>query len=334
VQTGVSASGQPDVAVSLPELLAHQLLFVTGKGGVGKTTLAAAIGLIASEQGRRTLVCETEPRGDLARAYECGSTPFAGRQVARDLVAMSMDTEASMREYLRQVVKLPGAGHSGPLGRAFDLVANAAPGVREILVIGKLCFEAKEGNYDLVVVDASSTGNVVGQLAAPMGINELIRVGMVHTQTDWMLEILADPLRTGVVLVTTPEEMPVSEAIELAGRLAEDTPVHLACVVANRVLPELFTRSEEQVFEALSTPPGLERLVGALQCSPQQLGEVLAAARLAVTVRRDGAAHLERLRSEVDRQVPLAYLPYLFGRAHGMRAVRQIAQALCEEMAT
>jgi len=316
------------------ELLSHKLLFVTGKGGVGKTTVAAAIALLGSEQGHRTLVCEVEPKGDLARAYECGPTPFSGRHVSDNLVAMSMDTEASLREYLRVVARVPTVGRIGPVARAFDFVATAAPGIREILTVGKLCFEVREGHYDLVVVDASSTGSVVGQLAAPSGINELIRVGLVRSQTDWILEILADPLQTGAVLVTTPEEMPVTEAVDLAGRLAKETPVHLACVVANRVLPELFGRSEEQIFNELSRPARLDLLARELGSTRELVEDVLAAARLAVTVRRDGVAHLERLRAEIAPEVPLLYLPYLFARAHGLRAIRQVARALSEELLT
>jgi anion-transporting ArsA/GET3 family ATPase len=318
----------------VPELLSYKLLFVTGKGGVGKTTVAAALALLASEQGRRTLVCEVEPKGDLARAYECGPTPFSGRHVSDDLVAMSMDTEASLREYLRVVARVPTIGHIGPVARAFDFVATAAPGIREILTVGKLCFEVREGHYDLVVVDASSTGSVVGQLAAPSGINELIRVGLVRSQTDWILEILGDPSRTGAVLVTTPEEMPVAEAVDLAGRLSKETPVHLACVVANRVLPELFGRSEERIFNELGRPATLGLLAGELGSSRELVEDVLAAARLAVTVRRDGVAHLERLRAEIAPEVPLLYVPYLFARAHGLRAIRQVSRALSEELST
>jgi anion-transporting ArsA/GET3 family ATPase len=318
----------------VPELLAYKLLFVTGKGGVGKTTVAAALALLASEQGRRTLVCEVEPKGDLARAYECGPTPFAGRHVSDELVAMSMDTEASLREYLRVVARVPTVGHIGPVARAFDFVATAAPGIREILTVGKLCFEVREGHYDLVVVDASSTGSVVGQLAAPSGINELIRVGLVRSQTDWILEILGDPSRTGAVLVTTPEEMPVTEAVDLAGRLSKETPVHLACVVANRVLPELFGRSEERIFNELGRPGTLGLLASELGSSRELVEDVLAAARLAVTVRRDGVAHLERLRAEIAPEVPLLYVPYLFARAHGLRAIRQVSRALSEELLT
>jgi len=318
----------------VPELLAHQLLFVSGKGGVGKTTVAAAIALLASEHGRRTLVCEVEPKGDLASAYECGPTPFSGRRISDDLVAMSMDTEAALREYLRAVAKVPTVGRIGPVARAFDFVATAAPGIREILTVGKLCFEIRAGHYDLVVVDASSTGNVVGQLAAPTGINELIRVGVVKAQTDWILEILGDPTRTGVVLVATPEEMPVTEAVDLAARLASETPVHLACVVANRVLPELFGNKEEQVFNELVRPARLDLMAAQLGASREVVEDVLRAAKLASTVRRDGASHLERLRAGIAPDVPLLYLPYLFARSHGLRAIRQVAHSLSEELLT
>ncbi len=313
-------------------LLDRKLLFVTGKGGTGKTTVAAALALLAAETGKRTLVCEVEPKGDLAEAYECGPTPFEGRRVSDRLTAMSMDTEASLREYLRAIARVPVMGRLGPVARTFDFVATAAPGIKEILTVGKLCYEVREGHYDLVVVDASATGHVVGQLAAPIGINELVRVGVIRSQTDWMLEILRDPARTGAVIVTTPEEMPVSEAIDLTDRLERETPVKLACVIANRVLPELFSRTEEQVFESISSERRSASLAGRASLEVTELREVLAAARLAVTIRRDGASHLEHLRQALAAEVPLVYLPYLFGRAHGMRAIRRVAASLSEEL--
>jgi len=316
----------------MTDLLSRRLLFVTGKGGVGKTTVAAALGLLGSEQGKRTLVCEVEPKGDLGVAYECGATPFEGARVAPRLTAMSMDTEASLREYLRAIVRVPVVGRIGPVARAFDFVATAAPGIKEILTIGKVCFEVIENRYDLVIVDASATGTVVGQLAAPVGINELVHLGVVRSQTEQMLGVLRDPAVTGAVIVTTPEEMPVSEAIDLAGRLSRETPVHLACVIANRVLPELFGRQEEVVFDELVQPATMTSLAGRIGADPGHLASVLSAARLAVTIRRDGAAHLEDLRAHIDAGVPLLYLPYLFGRAHGMRAIRQVARSLGEEL--
>ncbi len=313
----------------MASLLDRRLLFVTGKGGVGKTTVASALALFASEHGRKTLLCEVDPKGDVASYLETDETSFAERGVLPDLFAMSMDTEASLREYLKLNLRIPVVGRIGPLARAFDFVATAAPGVREILTVGKLCYEVRERHYDLVVVDAAATGHIVGQLAAPQAINELVKVGLIRSQTDWMVEILSDQTRTGLVIVTTPEEMPVNETMELATRVEKETSVNLSSVVVNRVLPELFSRTEELTFEQLCQAEPVAALARAVHGDP---GPVLEAARLAVTLRRTRAGHLERLRKGLNPSVPMLYLPYLFTRYHGLRTIRQVARSLGEEM--
>ncbi|MEZ5182604.1 MAG: ArsA family ATPase [Acidimicrobiales bacterium] len=310
-------------------LLDRKLLFVTGKGGVGKSTIAASLGLLAAEQGKRTLVCEVDAKGNLADFYEAGPTSFAARELQPDLFAMSMDTEESLKEYLSLQLKIPLLAKIGPLARTFDFIANAAPGVKEILTIGKLAWEVKERHYDLVVVDSVASGHIVGQLTAPQGINELVQVGMVRNQTQWMLDILHDPRQTGVVIVSAPEEMPVAETIELADRLEAETEVDLAAVVVNRVLPELFTEREEALFEALRTPKRIDALTTAVG---GDVTPVFDAAELAVTLRRTRAEHLATLRDGLDPAIPLVYVPYLFARSHGARATRQVAELLAEEL--
>jgi len=311
------------------DLLDRKLLFITGKGGVGKTTVAASLALLAAERGKRTLVCEVDAKGDLPSVLETGPTTFKEREVQPGLFAMAMDTEESLREYLALNLKLPLMTRLGPLARMFEFVATAAPGVREILTVGKLAYEVRRGHYDLVVADAPATGHVVGQLAAPQAINELVRVGLIRQQTSWMLDILSDPVRTGLVIVATPEEMPVHETVELAARIKAETIVDLAAIVVNRVLPELFGRGEEAVFETLDDPASVAVLTDA---AGPGVGPVLEAARLAVTLRRTRAAHLDTLRREVDPAVPLLYLPYLFARSHGLRSTRQVADALAAEL--
>ena len=317
----------------MTDLLDRKLLFVTGKGGVGKTTIAASLALLGAQHGKRTLVGEIDAKGNLADFYETGPTGFKEREVSPGLWAMSMNTEESLKEYLSLQLKIPFIARLGPLARTFDFVANAAPGVKEILTVGKFLWEVRERHYDLVVVDAVATGHITGQLAAPAAIQELVHVGLVRDQTGWMLDILGDPSQTGVVIVSAPEEMPVNETLELAHRLRTETVVDLAAVVANRVLPELFGRGEEEVFDRINDRTG-----------PADLGEVLAeavggpvrqlldGAELAVTLRRTRAQHLTRLRDELPAGLPLLYVPYLFQRSHGARATSQVAAHLGEEL--
>jgi anion-transporting ArsA/GET3 family ATPase len=310
------------------DLLDRRLLFVTGKGGVGKSTVTAGLALLAAERGKRTLVCEVDAKGGLAGFFESNATGFDPTEVQPNLFAMSMDTEASLKEYLSLQLKLPLVARIGPLARTFDFVANAAPGVKEILTVGKLAWEVVEEHYDLVVVDSVASGHIVGQLAAPKGINELVSVGLVRNQTSWMLDVLEDPARTGVVIVAAPEEMPVNETIELSGRLREETDVDLAAVIVNRVLPELFGRGEEELFDALRTPERVTALSGAVD---GDVAPILDAAELAVTLRRTRAGHLKTLREGL-RGTDLIYLPEVFARTTGLRFTRQVAEALDEEL--
>ena len=312
-----------------PGLLDRRLLFFTGKGGVGKSTMAAATALLAANIGKRVLLVEVDAKGDVPAQFEQAPVGFKPREVHPGVLAMAMDTEASLREYLRLNLRVPVVGRIGPLARAFEFVATAAPGVREILIVGKLCYEVRERNWDLVVVDASPTGHIIGQLAAPQAINDLVSIGPVRQQTGWMLDILSDPFLTGLCIVATPEEMPVNETIELAGRVRDETSVSLAAIVVNRVLPELFGRGEETVFEGLAEPDRAAALAKAVDGDVQP---VLDGAGLAVTMRRTGATHLEHLRAQVDPSVPMLYVPYQFARSHGLRATRQVAAALSAEL--
>lgn len=278
-------------------------------------------------------MAEVDAKGNLADFFETGPTAFKEREISPGLWAMSMNTEESLKEYLSLQLKIPLVARLGPLARTFDFVANAAPGVKEILTIGKFLWEVREHNYDLVVVDAVASGHITGQLAAPQAIQELVQVGLVKDQTGWMLDILGDHRQTGAVIVAAPEEMPVNETLELAARLREETVVDLAAVVANRVLPELFSRGEEEVFERLlthdATPSPEELLVEAVGGSVRP---ILDGAQLAVKLRRTRGVHLARLRDELPTGTPLLYVPYLFQRSHGVRATSQVAEHLSEEL--
>ena len=307
-------------------ILDRRLVFVTGKGGVGKTSIAAALGELAARRGKRTLVCEMDAKGALAGAFDALPLEFEPRRLAPNLYGMAMNTEDSLREYLRLFVRVPFIGKIGPLARTFDFVADAAPGVKEILAVGKLCYEVREHHYDLVVVDAEATGHIVAQIGAPKVIRDLVQVGLVRDQTDWMLDLLQDPDTTGIAIVTTPEEMPVTETITLLERLEVETGVAPSILIANRVLPGLFDRDEHEVVHRLDEARDL--LTGA---AGKGAVAVVQAAQINDARQRIGQGHLDRLQ-EAARDLPIVPVPEMFTRATGARVVTLVADALGEEL--
>jgi anion-transporting ArsA/GET3 family ATPase len=294
--------------------------------------MAAATALLAARSGKRVLLVEVDAKGDVPAQFEQKAVGFTPREVYPGVLAMAMDTEASLREYLRVSMRVPIIGKLGPLARVLDFVAEAAPGVKEILTIGKIMWEVRESiegraDHDIVIVDAAASGHVVAQLGAADAIQELVDVGPLRDQTRWLSELIADPHVTAVNIVTTPEEMPVTETIELVARLRAEVDVPLGAVIVNRVLPELFTHSDEETFEALREPEASALLT---ERAGRGAVQVLDAARLAVSLRRTRAAHLEELRATVE--LPMIYVPYLFVRDHGLRVTRMVADALGAEL--
>lgn len=325
----------------MTDLLDLELVFVTGKGGVGKTTVAAALAEVAARRGQRVLVCEMDAKGALATAFEFTQLEFEPTEVEPGLFAMSMNTEDALQEYLRLFVKIPFIGRIGPLASTLDFVADAAPGVKEILAIGKLAWEVKERHYDLVVVDAEASGHVVSQIGAPKVIADLVQVGVVKDQTQWMLDILEDPQRTGVAVVTTSEEMPVTESIELLERLTNETGTYPAAVVANRVLDEVFDEHGGEV--ARLVPDAMDVLTDAVGSGARA---VVDAALIVESRRAIGDGHLDRLSAAIDELdlsgatrgrtsigLPILTVPEMFSRSHGKRVVSLVADVLDRSLA-
>lgn len=314
----------------MAELIDKRLLFITGKGGVGKTSISIALALVAARQGKRTLLCEIDDKGEVASLLETHKASYQPRQVQPDLWVMLMETESSLREYLSFYIRLPASLPLGPLATAFDFIANAAPGAKEILTIGKLTHEVHENNYDLVIVDSPATGHVLGNLIAPKAINDLVNFGMVKDQTQWMLDILSDPFQTGVCVVTTPEEMPVNETIELSRKIISDTTIPLAAVIVNRVLPELFSKGERQVFNLVANLIKSDKVTK--DANTDTVLGLFEAADLLLELRSNSNAHLEFLNQNLPLNIPILHLPYLFSPSQGLNLVNELRDVLSQEL--
>ena len=224
-------------------MLSKRLLIVSGKGGVGKSAIAAGMAMLAQRRGLRVLAIEMGAEGGLSSHFGTGPLGFESREVRPGLHALRIVRSEALLEYLSLQLRLPGMGRFGAVARAFDALATAAPAVREIITIGKVLWEVREDRWDLVVADAPPTGQIGSYLRAPVSITELVPAGRIGSQAAWMRETLADPERTLLALVTLPEELPATETADTLAWLERADVVPPPLVIANRVLPELIDKS-------------------------------------------------------------------------------------------
>ena len=252
-------------------LLDHRLLVVTGKGGVGKTTVAAAIGLAASRRGRRTMVAEVARRTDVAGVLDAAHAGggAAEREIAPGLFHLSVDPERAMAEYLRD--QLPPAA-AGVLNRSrvFGLLAAATPGLRELLTVGKLWELAQLDRrtpgadpYDLVIVDAPATGHGVAVLNAPQAFAGAAHSGPVARQARIIQATLSDPDVTAIVAVARAEQLAVTETLALQDALRESLGAELDAIVVNALEPDRFTPAEARRLATHDPHPAIERALAA-----------------------------------------------------------------------
>ncbi|MGI8920545.1 MAG: ArsA family ATPase [Solirubrobacteraceae bacterium] len=245
----------------MAEPLSKRLLFVTGKGGVGKSTVAAALGMLAARQGRRTIVAEVAGRDDVARALGDGASPgHAGeRQLAERLWTISVDPQAAMEEYLAD--QLPLRAFADVLGssRTFSYFAAATPGLRELLCVGKLWELAQPARrtpgasgYDLCVVDAPATGHGLALLRAPQTFAEVARVGPIARHARTISQTLTNSEVTGVIAVARAAEIPVTETLLLQRELRARLGIELDALIVNAVAPHRFAPREIEALTAAS----------------------------------------------------------------------------------
>ncbi len=196
------------------------VVIVAGKGGVGKTTVTAVLARAAADRGLRVLVVELDGK------------PLLASLVGDDIPSLALTPAAALAEYLdthglgRVAKRLATSG-------VIDVVATAAPGIDDIVVLGKIKQLEQSGSYDLIVVDGPAAGHAITFLMAPANLLKLVRGGPIHSQAVEVADLLNDPARSQVILVTLPETTPVNEVIETADALRKDGGLRLGPIIVN-----------------------------------------------------------------------------------------------------
>jgi anion-transporting ArsA/GET3 family ATPase len=304
----------------VPDLLDKRLVFVTGKGGVGKSTLAISLGLAGAARGKRTIVCEVASQENASRVFKKGEVGFHEVEVADNLWAISIDPDESLREYLLLQLKVRAMRDLLVRSRIFNYLAAATPGLKELVTIGKIWELAqpdrkvkKASGYDLVIVDAPATGHGIGFLSTPRTFAGIARVGPIHSQAKELDRFITDHETTGVTIVAIPEEMPVNESAHLERELTEKVGMSVDRVYMNALYPERFSSDEAGKLErALDDSEGAAK----------------AAIRAALSEYRRANSQrdqLERLKQAVS--TPVKALPFIFKPTLDVEELRWLSGA-------
>jgi anion-transporting ArsA/GET3 family ATPase len=321
----------------MPSLLDRKLLFVTGKGGVGKTTMAAALGLYAARAGRRTIVVEVGEQSRLptlfgVRAHETG----AETQLAENLASISIDPDRALLEWLQALGgRVPGRvlASSG----TFQYFAAAAPGAKELFSMVKIWQLTRGGQrrrgYDVVVIDAPATGHALAMLGSPRTFGAIARIGPVAGQTREIQRLLEDEGRTAYLAVSLGSEMAVTETIELQEGLERQLGRSLTAVIVNSLLPRRFSTPE---MERILTTGGNGRAPqGAVAKGGRASLEDVRAAAMRAAIAVHGRARFQhnqvaRLRRRSFEVVPV---PFMWQQQLDVGAVRRISERLEQGLA-
>jgi anion-transporting ArsA/GET3 family ATPase len=312
--------------------LDKRLIFVTGKGGVGKSTVSAALGVAAARHGKRTIVCEVAQQERMSYVFHREGVGYRETEIGEDLYAFSIDPQRALEEYLQMQIRIKPVYDLMFKNRIFTYFAAATPGLRELVTIGKvwelaqLDRRVKKGSkYDLVIVDAPATGHGLGLLRTPKTFGDIARVGPIKRQADTIYEFITDPQLTSVVAVAWPEEMPVNETIDLQRSLEREIGVPLDAIFMNGIYPQLFTDAEAEALRAHGED-------GADADGDPLAAARRAALRAAISEHRRASGHAEQLErlAEGSGQEPVE-LPFLFRPQLDMDAVEALADTIEEQ---
>jgi Mrp family chromosome partitioning ATPase len=299
-------------------LLDRRLVVITGKGGVGKSTVSAALAVLAARRGKRVLVAEVDARERVAPMLGGRPSGPVVRAVLPGVSTINVDPRHSLEEYALMVVKVRAIYQAVFENRVVRFFLRAVPSLAETLMLGKVLHEARSEErgrprWDLVVVDAPSTGHAVQLLGVPRALLDTVPGGPLRRDAEWMHALLTSPERTAVALVSLPEEMPVTETAELDEKLGTDLGLPRGPVFLNAMPDERFAAAERERLRAASG-------------EPPPLGPAARAALLQAERRDRAEEQAARLRGLLGR--PLVPLPLLAAERWGRRSIERIADAM------
>lgn len=311
----------------LRSLLDHRVIVITGKGGTGKTTVAAILGEAARRAGQRVLIAETAPVESIAHLFEDRAQPlgYAGRELQPGLVGMRIDPFSALAEYLGLQIGLRSLANRVLHTQTFQQLLEAVPGWRELIILGKVWHleQQREPNgrptHDLIIVDAPSTGHGLTFLDVPRVVQQAVRTGPLTRHASWVEALIHDRERTLLLPVTLPEELPVLETVELVDRARKSIDIAVDRIIVN----------------SMPHPSG-QKFAGLLETLPEDLVLNALPPRnvlreiVAHDERREALAFEERARLAETCALPVVDLPFTPRAFEPPRDWSQLVEAILQ----
>ena len=308
--------------MALMDLLDRRFLFVVGKGGVGKTTVATGLALAASRRDKKVLLALVNCKERVSQLLDTEPIGSEIVTVAENLDVVNMTPDAALEEYGVMILKVKAVFNAVFKNRLVRAFLKGTPGLEAWSMLGKAFYHAcppkGEPDYDLVIVDAPATGHALDMLRVPFVIESVAPPGLLRRDAARAAKMFRDPERAGAVLVTLPEYMPASETIELSDAVANELEIPVLHLVINRVLNVLFAEKERPVLESLPSQ---------IADDSEIRGLALAGKRRALRETVQARA-VRRVCSHID--APCSELPYYSGLESDTAAIEALSEALLE----
>ena len=326
----------------IEEFLEPKILIASGKGGVGRTTVSAALALVAARHGRKVCVADVDRKGALAKLFGAETPSYDPAELSPGVWGLTIPPEEALAEYLKVQYHMNRISKIFTTTHFVDFITTAAPGLKDILVLGKIWYLEQDRSgygrnfdFDTIILDPPGAGHMLTFLAAPIGLSDAVRVGPIRRQADWLIEMLRDPRRTRAHLVTLAEEMSVSETTETSAALAQRIGMNPGVVFANAIYPQVMNRKEMKLLDAITADGSVEELVveakgAGLTLDSDDQEALVGYARFVTARRAIQERYLKKLRAGVSE--PVVELPFLFSAGLALPDIETIADAIEENV--
>ncbi len=321
----------------VPDLFKKRLLLISGKGGVGKSTICASVALAAARLGKKVLLVEIDEKERIPRLFGHSDVGYTGASVYSNLYIRNLRPDLVMNEFVESQVKPKAVARQILGSHIYQYFVAAAPGIKEFVTLGKVMLLEEESDrkgrrtYDLIVVDAPATGHGVAFLRVPFAAAATVKMGWVRKQAERIIDLLTDPERTSLNIVTLPEEMPVNETVEMCEQVERLLGIPIGYIIINSIFPDVLTKKNAAIFDAIkkrAAGNGFKKLSPDERAFAEKMIDCYEAAKRR---RQLNDLYISKLKRLLDYDfIPV---PFIFARKFDFAFVQAVSDHLLQSLA-